>query len=204
MFGVLHGDLHKIRAQIKCDHQLALELWDSGNVDARNLATMIADPSQMTSAALTKWMKDVTDHGVSSILSNVAQRSPAATKTMRKWMARKGELVASTGWLMLAGIARERPEILSKAEYEEFLATIEDEIHGAKNRVKYSMNLALISIGSYVMEKAATTIAKRVGEVEVDHGDTSCKTPLAAPYIKKAAAHERAKAAKLAARKKAR
>ena len=38
---------------------------------------------------------------------------------------------------------------------------------------------------------------------EVDHGLTNCQTPLAAPYIRKAAAHHRAKLAK-AARKKTR
>ncbi len=29
LFGVKHGDLQKLVKQIRCDHELALELWDS-------------------------------------------------------------------------------------------------------------------------------------------------------------------------------
>ena len=202
LFGVKYGDLNKLVRRIKVDHELALGLWQSGNLDARVLATMIADPAKMTMKALESWRKDVDWHGLSSALSNLAQRSPVAAKMMRKWMAAKAELVASTGWMMLAGITRESPEVLTADDYEGFLETIEGEIHGAKNRVKYSMNAALIGIGAYVDEEAALAVAKRVGPVEVDHGDTSCQTPLAAPSIRKAAAHHRAKLAKQEARRK--
>src|ERR1700752_4226901 len=44
MFGVKMGDLSKVQKGIKKDHALALALWATGNLDARVLATMIADP----------------------------------------------------------------------------------------------------------------------------------------------------------------
>lgn len=62
------------------------------------------------------------------------------------------------------------------------------------------MNQALIGIGTYIDEKKALLCAKRIGEVEVDHGDTSCKTKQAAPAIVKAAARHREKLARQAAR----
>ena len=57
------------------------------------------------------------------------------------------------------------------------------------------MNTALIAIGggSDGMEREAVAVSDRVGKVEVDHGDTSCKTPLATPYIRKAASRRIAK-----------
>ena len=39
-------------------------------------------------------------------------------------------------------------------------------------------------------------VAGRIGTVEVDHGETSCKTPEAVSYIKKTVAHNKKKAAK--------
>jgi hypothetical protein len=50
------------------------------------------------------------------------------------------------------------------------------------------MNSALIAIGirNPKLQKLALAVAKEIGEVEVDHGDTSCKTPDAAEYILKA------------------
>jgi hypothetical protein len=50
------------------------------------------------------------------------------------------------------------------------------------------MNNALIAIGTRnaKVEKKALEAAKMIGKVEVDHGETGCKTPDAAEYIKKA------------------
>jgi len=47
-------------------------------------------------------------------------------------------------------------------------------------------------------------VAKAIGTVEVDHGDTSCKTPDATAYIEKMAVRHSRKAAKkkTAAKKK--
>ena len=49
------------------------------------------------------------------------------------------------------------------------------------------MNQAVIMIGgrSPALRKAALASAKRIGRVEVDHGDTACRTPEAGPYIEK-------------------
>ena len=49
------------------------------------------------------------------------------------------------------------------------------------------MNQTLIAIGvrSPRLEKRARAVAKAIGKVEVDHGDTSCKTPDATAYIER-------------------
>jgi len=64
---------------------------------------------------------------------------------------------------------------------------IEANIHQLKNCTRETMNMALIAVGirNSNLEKLATAAAGRIGKVEVDHGDTSCKTPDAAAYIKK-------------------
>jgi hypothetical protein len=60
------------------------------------------------------------------------------------------------------------------------------------------MNNALINIGvrSSALQKKAIAAAKRIGKVEVDHGETGCKTPDAVAYIKKTVAHRKKKANK--------
>ncbi|HXV96609.1 MAG TPA: DNA alkylation repair protein [Gaiellaceae bacterium] len=96
VYGVSFGDLRSLARKLGTDHELALALWDSGNADARCLATMVADPSAMA----------------------------------------RGEADA-------VGVFR--PEL-------------------------------------------APEPAGRIGTVEVDHGETGCKTPAAAPYIERALA----------------
>ena len=71
--------------------------------------------------------------------------------------------------------------------FENYLARIEKDLHGSQNRVRHEMNNALIAIGirNPELEKKAIAMAARIGKVEVDHGETGCKTPDAAAYIRK-------------------
>ena len=46
-----------------------------------------------------------------------------------------------------------------------------------------------------VAQATVVAVAKAIGKVEVDHGDTSCKTPDAVPYILKARLRAEARAA---------
>ena len=63
------------------------------------------------------------------------------------------------------------------------------------------MNQAVISIGvrNETLQEKALAAARAIGKVKVDHGETSCKTPDAAAYIKKTIEHRKKKAAKEAA-----
>jgi hypothetical protein len=40
-FGVSRGDVRKLAAKIKTNHELALSLWNTGNIDAQFLAALI-------------------------------------------------------------------------------------------------------------------------------------------------------------------
>ena len=55
------------------------------------------------------------------------------------------------------------------------------------------MAVVLIGCRSAAFRKAATAAAKRIGKVEVDHGETSCETPDAAAFIATAWTHSLSK-----------
>ena len=197
MFGVSYAALGKLKKKIKMDQPLAEQLWATGNQDARALATMIADPSKIKVATLNAWVKDADNRGLAAAVSNVAAETPSAKGRMEKWTASKNEMIACAGWHTLASIARQDND-LPDAYFVKFIDTIESTVHTSKNWAKYAMNNALINIGTRnrTLEKKATAAAKRIGVVEVDHGETGCKTPDAAAYIKKTVAHNRKKANK--------
>ena len=56
-FGVKVEDLQKIRKRVKVDHDLALDLYETGISDAMYLAGLIADDMKMTKADLNRWAK---------------------------------------------------------------------------------------------------------------------------------------------------
>jgi 3-methyladenine DNA glycosylase AlkD len=183
MFGVSWANLYKLQKQLKLNHPLARQLWDSGNLDARFLAMLIADPAQAGAAELEKWVKEAGNHGMVDQVVQVVGRSPHAPKLAAKWGKSKDELtlragLATYGQLALAGK-------LSEDECLALLARIEREIHSQPNRAKEKMNGVVISIGSTTksLHAAAVAAGQRIGKVDVDHGDTQCKTPYTPEYL---------------------
>jgi len=194
MFGVSYANLGALSKKIRVDQAMAEKLWESGNHDARVLATMVADPGQMSMAKLDRWLKDVDNYVLNDAFSALAARSRAADRCMRKWIAARGEYAAAAGWTLVGRLAEEKGDCgYPNEDAEGFLDAIEAEIHGSQNRVKHAMNQALICLGlrSAKMKRKAIAAAKRIGRVEVDHGQTGCKTPEAVAYIEKADAHRK-------------
>jgi 3-methyladenine DNA glycosylase AlkD len=193
-YGVSTPDLKSLQKKIKMDHALAGELWASGNYEARILATMIADPKKLDGAALDAWAAGLGNYPETGYLAGLAAKSPAARQLMESWRESRNEWIASAGWIILSHFVAEGE--LSDAEAEEALARIERELHSSQNRVRHQMNGTLISIGGSnpALQKKALAAAGRIGKVEVDHGDTDCKTPDAASYILKMAERRSAKA----------
>ncbi len=46
-FGVKKGDIRTIAKPIKSNHELALGLWETGNLEAQLLAVLIIDPKKL-------------------------------------------------------------------------------------------------------------------------------------------------------------
>jgi 3-methyladenine DNA glycosylase AlkD len=196
MFGVSYANLGKLAKEIKKDHELARRLWKTGNHDARILATMIADPRQFSSAEIDDWSKNLPNYIISEAFAKVVGQSEFAGEKAEKWADSENEWLASAGWFLVGSLTSDKN--LSDAFFEPYLQTIETDIHNRKNRVRYAMNMALIAIGvrNEFLQNQALLVANKIGKVEVDHGETGCKTPDATEYILKTTEHRKKKAAK--------
>ena len=192
-FGVSYAELKKLRKGIGTDMDLARELWASENHDARVLACMIADQGACVSRELDGWVRQLDNYVLSDALATLVAATPHARRKALVWKDRKTEFVAATGWNVICHLAG-RPEAdLPDDLCEELLEQIAAEIHQRPNRVRHSMNQAVICLGvrNEHLQKKALSVATRMGKVSVDHGATSCKTPDAAAYIAKTLAHRR-------------
>ncbi len=190
-YGVRYGDLGKLVKSVGTDHALAEELWATGNHDARVLATMIADPTQIKAGAVDRWVKAVDNALMLDAVTKLVAKTAVARKRVDKWIDSRQEWIATAGWHLLAAMLCNDDERLTDDELAKYVDRIEARVHESPNWVRNAMNGALISIGlrNAALQKRALAAAGRIGNVEVDHGQTACKTPDAAAYIKKAAAH---------------
>ena len=186
-FGVSTADLKKLSKQIKTDQSLAEELWRMGNADARILATLVAAPDQMSAGDFNRWLADADYYVVvDAFVRHLVSRSPLAAEMAGCWQGSSDDFAGQAGWELLAILAMQ-DRSLADDYLESQLRMIEKELDQAGNRTRYAMNSALIAIGlrSEKLRGLAEAAARRIGRIEVDHGDTGCKTPDAIPYIEK-------------------
>jgi 3-methyladenine DNA glycosylase AlkD len=188
VFGALTSDIAKLQKKIKADNALAMELWKTGNAEARVLALQVADPARLTRTDADRLLKEGPVRFVWPYLCGLVARSPIAEKTMQAWMKSTDEHARELGYAIFAVRLKDDADSISDADAAKVLTTIEKEIHASPNWVRYAMNSALISVGIYkqALTKKAMDAARRIGVVEVDHGETTCKTPSAVPYIENA------------------
>lgn len=197
MFGVSHSDLNTLAKRYQGQHEVGLELFASGNHDARQLAAKIVDPGRFTNTLADTWVRTVGCSLTAEAVAGVVSNSPVARSRSDAWRDRKSEWIAATGWAVLA-CAAEDASAWSTNDLQALLKQIGSEIHDRPNRVRHEMNMAVIAIGlrSPGLRRNALATAKRIGPVVVDHGETNCKTPAAVGYIEKTVAYRLAKAAR--------
>ncbi|UUX34950.1 DNA alkylation repair protein [Fundicoccus culcitae] len=58
----LRGELRKLAKEIKLDHELAMELWSSGELNARMLAILIMDKKQLDAKEVDRLITDMSEH----------------------------------------------------------------------------------------------------------------------------------------------
>lgn len=185
IYGVSYADLSVLAKRIGINHAVAQLLWATDVHDARVLATQVADASEMSAGELDSWINDADNQLIADAVATVATRTSGALQLALRWIKRPEECVSAAGWTVIAGLARDGAvddEIANR-----LLGTIQEHIQRSKNRTKYAMNNALIAIGGYVpgQREAALEAADAIGRVEVDHGETACKTPDAREYIER-------------------
>ncbi|MEK4596441.1 DNA alkylation repair protein [Bacillus sp. FSL R9-9497] len=187
LFGVSFANLKLLKKKIKKDHDLAVGLWETNNMDAMTLATYILDPKKIATEQLNSWIQNVDYYCLMDVLMKSICTSPIAIERMEEWTKSNDEWIGRAGWSLLANIAIKN-KTLHDDFFSPYLEEIKENIHNEKNRKKEAMNSALITIGirNEDLERQAIEIAREIGKVEVDHGATSCKTPDAESYIKKA------------------
>lgn len=202
LLGVSVADMKAIAKTIRGQQELASELYATGIMDAMYLAGMVADGAKMTREELNAWAEGAADLQMIAeyTVPWVTVESEHGRALALKWMKSKKERVAAAGWSTYCGLVSLKPDSeLDMAEIEGLLDTVVKSIKSAPNRVRYTMNTFVICVGGYVkpLSKRARTVAKEIGVVHVEMGETSCEVPQATAYIEKME-----KAGKLGVKKK--
>jgi len=167
-FGVKNGDIRVIGKKIKTDHALALKLWETGNVEAQMLATLIMSPKSLSADELDGLTRSTTCTQVAEWLNSyVVAQHPEEEALRTKWMKDKDRWAARAGWHLTAsrvnkGGADGDSGGLDLAALRD---RIEKEMPKAKPEVQWTMNNTLLAIGikHAAHRKRAIAIGEKIG-----------------------------------------
>ena len=182
-FGVKRGDLRILANKIKTNHDLALSLWKTGNIDAQFLATLLIKVSLLSADEMDRLVRSVTFAWVADWLHSYVVKEHADKETLRKkWMTSDDPMAARAGWQLTAGRVAKSPEGL---DLTALLDRIETEMGAAAREVQWTMNSCLAEIGIHFPKhrKRAIAIGEKLGIYRDYPCSKGCTSPFAPTWI---------------------
>ena len=163
-WGVPVTELRRIARRLGRDHELALELWQTSNHEARLLAAFVDEPARVDGQQMERWAADFDSWDVcDEVTTDLFDQTPLAWTKAVEWAGRPEEFVKRGGFALMAGLAV-HDKVAADEAFLELLALVEREAFDERNFVKKAVNWALRNIGKrdLMLNAAAVTCARRI------------------------------------------
>ena len=175
--------MRALAKQIKTHHDLALELWDTGDTAARLVALLICRPSAFGRDDLDGMLRQARIPKVHDwLVSYVVKKNPSVEDLRVAWFADPDPVVASAGWALTTDRVAKSPEGL---DLPGLLDVIEAEMKDAPERLQWAMNhcLAQIGIDHAELRARAVAIGERLEVLKDYPTPPNCTSPFAPIWI---------------------
>ena len=183
-FGVKLGDIRTLANKIKANHDLALDLWKTGNIDARLLAALTIKPKKLSAKELDEMVQSIAFVQEADWLNAYVVKDHPEKETLReKWMESENPWAARAGWSLTSGRVVREPEGLNLTR---LLDRIESEMPRAPREVQWTMNTTLAQIGINFPKhrKKAIDIGETLGIYRDYPVSKGCTSPFAPIWIR--------------------
>lgn len=186
-----HGDDHgvnltKLRAlakNLKTDHDLAVDLWATGDTAARLVALLVCRPKAFTKDQLDAMLREARAPKVHDWLVNyVVKKNVHAEELRQQWIEDADPVVASAGWALTSDRVVKKPAGL---DLDGLLDWIEAEMRDAPERLQWAMNNTLAHIGIHHPGHRARAmgIGERLEVLKDYPTPPNCTSPYAPVWI---------------------
>lgn len=182
-FGVKLGDLRKIARNIKTNHKLALELWETENIDARFLSILLLEPNVLSATQLDQMVRSMKFTRVADWLNSyVINHHPNKEELRLKWLTSDDPMAARCGWSLTYERVSKNPQGL---DIPAILNRLEIEMRAAAPEVQWTMNFTLAAIGIHFAKyrERAMAIGESLGLYRDYPVSKGCTPPFAPVWI---------------------
>jgi 3-methyladenine DNA glycosylase AlkD len=182
-FGVQLGDIRQLGAKLKTNHELALALWKTENIDARLLAILLIQPEKLSANQLDQMVRSATFAQLADWLNAYVVKQHPDKETLRqKWLADTQPWAARAGWSLTSERIARNPDGL---DLPALLDRIEAEMASAAPEVQWTMNNCLAGVGIHFpkLRKRAINIGETLGIYRDYPVSKGCTSPFAPIWI---------------------
>ncbi|KRT14705.1 DNA alkylation repair protein [Pedobacter ginsenosidimutans] len=183
IFGVKMGEIRAIAKKIKTDHELALKLWETENIDARLLAILILKPKALSAEQIEQMVASENFTWAADWFYNyIVKEYPDKEQFREKWMNSGNIMLARAGWSLTSGRIARAPEGI---DITAILDRIEKEMPSAAPEIQWTMNTALAQIGINhpIYRERALAIGEKLGIYRDYPVSKGCTSPFAPIWI---------------------
>jgi 3-methyladenine DNA glycosylase AlkD len=166
--GLSMPEMRKLAKELGKNHNLALELWETGIAEARIIAALIDDPKMLTEKQMENWVKDFNSWDVcDQVCGELFDKSPLAWKKVVDWSNRDEEFVKRAAFALLASLAWHD----KKSDDARFIGLLPIIVHAStdeRNFVRKAVNWALRNIGkrNIRLNQAAIDTAHKIQKLD--------------------------------------
>ncbi|MBE6421744.1 MAG: DNA alkylation repair protein [Elusimicrobium sp.] len=129
------------------DQDLAEALWQTGVHEARILASMVADPKQMTREKLDAWVKELNSWDICDLCcQNLFSKVKNPAKLAERWIKKEDEYTRRAGFAVLCFLASPRAKTTDE-DLIKFLPLVKNHAADPRPMVYKAVNWALRNIG---------------------------------------------------------
>lgn len=182
-FGAKLADVRALAKEIRPNPELAKELWETGNDDARMLAILLMRPKKLAVEELERLLRDQSfPQLLDWLISYVVKVSPHGGERRERWLDDADPAVARAGWSLTADlVAKGAPSL----DLPRLLARLESEMPNAHPLPQWTMNTCLAMVG--IHHPAYRAHAMELGERLSIYRDyptpKGCTSPFAPIWI---------------------
>lgn len=179
-FGVKAGDIRALARKIKVDKAAALQLWETGNLEAQMLAAILLKPRELSAGELDALLRSTSCAQAAEWMNSyVVARHPDREALRAKWMKSREPWTARAAWHLTASLVNQGAG--GELDLGALLDRIEKELPKARPEVRWTMNNTLIAIG--VQHAAHRARAVAIGEKIGLYKDWPVSKGCVIPYV---------------------
>ena len=146
-FGIKLPILRKLAKEIGKDTPLAQQLWNEGHHECKLLATLVADPKEVSLELMDKWVSEIYSWDVCDQLCiNLLVKLEDRWSLPHRWAPNGSEYIRRAGLVMIVSL-RIHDKKAKDEDFEQFFPLLKQYATDERNFVKKAVNWAIRDLG---------------------------------------------------------